>query len=145
MSVPEPADYEIERELGRGDLGTVYLARSVRLARAVALKFLPAELTSDPARLDRFRREARAASALNLFRAATTGAGLHAMEATPPIPPEQFNPAMPRALAALIVRMLDEEPRRRPPAADVIDALDAATGKYNGRALAPDPPADRRI
>jgi predicted ATPase len=57
--------YEIVRELGRGGMGVVHLARSVRLDRPVALKFLAPEATRDPRRLDRFRREARAAGALN--------------------------------------------------------------------------------
>ena len=57
--------YQIIREIGRGGMGVVYLAQDVSLGRPVALKLLPKHLTSDPNRLRRFEREARAASALN--------------------------------------------------------------------------------
>jgi eukaryotic-like serine/threonine-protein kinase len=57
--------YEIVRWLGRGGMGEVYLARDLHLPRKVALKFLSKDLWADPVHLDRFRREAQAASALN--------------------------------------------------------------------------------
>jgi Tol biopolymer transport system component len=57
--------FQIVREIGRGGMGVVYLAQDVSLDRPVALKLLPKHLTSDPNRLRRFEREARAASALN--------------------------------------------------------------------------------
>ena len=57
--------YSIERELGRGGMGVVYLAREVRLDRPVALKLLPPVLAAQPGPRDRFLREARMAAKLS--------------------------------------------------------------------------------
>ncbi|HEV8600652.1 MAG TPA: serine/threonine-protein kinase [Gemmatimonadales bacterium] len=76
--MPEPVDqlfldfqtvlagrYSLERELGRGGMGVVYLAREVALDRLVAIKLLPPKLAADPALRERFQREARTAARLS--------------------------------------------------------------------------------
>src|SRR5262245_63138032 len=71
LAVKEPRDgqtighYQLMRQIGRGGMGEVYLARDARLDRQVALKLLPPRFTADAQRVQRFRQEARAASSLN--------------------------------------------------------------------------------
>jgi len=57
--------YELEREIGRGGMGVVYLARDARLDRQVAIKTLPVHLANDPVVRERFLREARTAARLS--------------------------------------------------------------------------------
>jgi serine/threonine-protein kinase len=59
------SQYTLERELGRGGMGVVYLARDIRLDRLVAIKVLPRTMAGDPELRERFLREARTSAQLS--------------------------------------------------------------------------------
>ena len=65
LQIALAGEYSVERELGRGGMGVVLLARDVQLDRYVAIKVLAAHLTADPAARDRFLREARTSAGLS--------------------------------------------------------------------------------
>src|SRR5215831_4668348 len=115
--------YEIQSALGAGGMGEVYRARDTRLERVVAIKVLPDAFTASPQTLERFQREARAASALNHPNICT----IYDVGADPPFI------AMELLEGETLQQRLQRGPIEVPALIDialvVADALDAAHGK----------------
>ncbi|MEN8152101.1 MAG: serine/threonine-protein kinase, partial [Planctomycetota bacterium] len=118
-------DFEIEREIGRGGMGVVYVARQISLNRRVALKMLPFAAVLDPRQLQRFKNEAMAAAGLhhgNIVPVHSVGSerGIHyyAMQYVDGV-----------SLADLIDELRDADG----PAADSSDAARALTGGRSTR------------
>lgn len=118
----EIGHYRLIRPIGRGGMGEVFLARDTKLRRDVALKLLPEEVEQDPERVQRFIREAHAASAINhpniaVVHAIDSEGGRHfiAMEYVEG-----------ETLAEAIARKTLDRPARLRIATEIADALDEA-------------------
>ncbi|MFI5179823.1 MAG: protein kinase [Thermoanaerobaculia bacterium] len=114
--------YRIVGSLGRGGMGEVYEAEDSRLGRHVALKVLPPDFASDPDRLERFRREARAVAALNHPNVVT----IHSVEEADGIHFLTMELVKGDTLAALIPAEGLPLPRLRAISVELVDAVAAA-------------------
>ncbi len=117
--------YEVLAPLGAGGMGEVYRARDTRLGREVAIKVLPADKLSDPARRARFEQEARAIAALNHPHIVT----IHEIESTEGTDFIVMELVPGKTLDALIPRQgmrLGEALRNAIPLADALAAAHAA-------------------
>src|SRR5438034_10535000 len=115
--------YEIVSPLGVGGMGEVYRAKDTRLERVVAIKVLPDGITTSPQALERFQREARAASALNHPNICT----IYDVGTDPPFIAMELLEG--ETLQERLTREVIDVPALVDTALGVTDALDAAHGQ----------------